>query len=112
MAVAAACASGTASPQPEVATRKHGRLPDLRALLPFYLHLIGFTASTLLLTWGLFTLLFRALGGFSLHGLMHQLNNLTSRYVRATPERIASFKHLFIAAIGRASCRERVCQYV
>ncbi|WP_067104994.1 hypothetical protein [Sphingopyxis granuli] len=89
---------GTASPPPDAATRKHARLPDLRAMLHFYLHLIGFTASTLLLTWGLFTLLFLALGGFSLDGLMHQLNNLTSRYVRASPERIASFKHLFIAA--------------
>src|SRR3546814_6671725 len=88
---------GTASPPPEAATRKHGRLPDLRAMLHFYLHLIGFTASTLLLTWGLFTLLFLALGGFSLDGLMHQLKNLTSRYVRATPDRIAYFQHLFTA---------------
>src|SRR3546814_14135883 len=81
---------GTASPPPEAATRKHGRLPDLRAMLHFYLHLLGFTASTLLLTWGLFTLLFLALGGFSLDGLMHLLNNLTSRHVRANPERISS----------------------
>src|SRR3546814_7409277 len=76
----------TASPPPEAATRKHGRLPDLRAMLHFYLHLIGFTASTLLLTWGLFTLLFLALGGFSLDGLMHQLNNLTSRSEEHTSE--------------------------
>src|SRR3546814_1821124 len=85
IAEAAECAMGTASPPPEAATRKHGRLPDLRALLHFYLPLIGFTASPLLLTWGLFTPLFLALGGLSLDGLMHQLTNLTSRYVRATP---------------------------
>src|SRR3546814_11572849 len=88
----------TASPPPEAATRKHGRLPDLRAMLHFYLHLIGFTASTLLLIWGLFALFFVALGGFSLDGLMHQLNNLTARSVAASPDRIASFKNIFIAA--------------
>src|SRR3546814_2615798 len=65
-----------------------GRQPALRSLLHFYLHLIGFTASTLLLTWGLFALFFVALGGFSLDGLMHQLNNLTARYVAASPDRI------------------------
>ncbi|AMK20558.1 MULTISPECIES: hypothetical protein [Sphingomonadales] len=75
-----------------------GRQPALRSLLHFYLHLIGFTASTLLLTWGLFALFFVALGGFSLDGLMHQLNNLTARYVAASPDRIASFKNIFIAA--------------
>src|SRR3546814_4542495 len=74
-----------------------GRQPALRSLLHFYLHLIGFTASTLLLTWGLFALFFVALGGFSLDGLMHQPNNLTPRYVAAPPARIASFKKIFIA---------------
>jgi len=66
-------------------------------MLHFYLHLLGFAGSTLLLTWGLFALFFLALGGFSLDGLMHQLDNLASRYVTATPDRIASFKNAFIA---------------
>ena len=74
------------------------RLPDGRTILYFYLHLAGFTATTLLLTWGLFALLFLALGGFSFDGLMHQLNNLSSRYLAASPDRIASFKHIFVAA--------------
>ena len=76
----------------------HPRLPRARAILHFYLHLAGFAATTLLLTWGLFALFFLALGGFSFDGLMHQLDNLTSRYVTASPERIASFKHIFVAA--------------
>src|SRR3546814_419634 len=75
-----------------------GRQPAMRSLRHFYLHLIGFTASPLFLTWGLFALFVVSLGGFSLDGLMHQLNNLTARYVAASPDRIASFKNIFIAA--------------
>ena len=55
------------------------------------LHLAGFAASTLLMSWGLFVLFFLALGGFSLDGLMHHLANLTSRYIVAAPGRLASF---------------------
>ncbi|SEK04128.1 hypothetical protein SAMN05518849_13225 [Sphingobium sp. AP50] len=55
------------------------------------LHLAGFAASTLLMSWGLFVLFFLALGGFSLDGLMHHLANLASRYVAAAPDRAASF---------------------
>ncbi|MDE8652853.1 hypothetical protein PYV00_14190 [Novosphingobium sp. H3SJ31-1] len=73
-------------------------LPQARAILHFYLHLAGFTATTLLLAWGLFALFFLALGGFSFDGLMHQLGNLTSRYIAASPERVASFKRIFVAA--------------
>ena len=76
----------------------HRRLPKLRTILYFYLHLAGFVATTLLMTWGLFALFFLALGGFSFDGFMHQLDNLTSRYVTASPERIVSFKRIFIAA--------------
>ncbi|MFC3216022.1 hypothetical protein [Novosphingobium panipatense] len=47
---------------------------------------------------GVFALFFLALGGFSLDGFMHQLNNLASRYVAASPDRIASFKTIFIVA--------------
>lgn len=71
---------------------------DMRAALAFGLHILGFTASTLLMTWGLFALFFLAIGGFSFDGLMHQLNNLSSRYVVAEPGRIASFKHVAAAA--------------
>lgn len=76
----------------------HPRLPGPRAVLHFYLHLAGFVATTLLMTWGVFALFFLALGGFSFDGFMHQLDNLTSRYVTASPERIASFKRIFVAA--------------
>lgn len=71
---------------------------DARAMLHFGLHFSGFLASTLLMTWGLFALFFLAVGGFSLDGLMNQLNNLTTRYVIATPDRVASFKTIFAVA--------------
>ncbi|RSY02198.1 hypothetical protein DAH81_24480, partial [Sphingomonas koreensis] len=71
---------------------------DVRAGLHFVLHLAGFLGSTLLMTWGLFALFFLTIGGFSLDGLMNQLNNLTTRYVVATPERVASFKTIFAVA--------------
>ncbi len=71
---------------------------DGRYLLYFYLHFAGFLATTLLMTWGLFFLFVLAIGGFSFDGLMHQLNNLASRYVVADADRIASFKQtIFIA---------------
>ena len=88
----------TSESRPDSAIRKEARLQAFRAMLRFYLHLLGFTGSTLLMTWGLFALCFLALGGFSLDGFMHQLNNLASRYVAATPDRVASFKNTFIAA--------------
>ncbi|ATI80549.1 hypothetical protein [Sphingobium yanoikuyae] len=56
------------------------------------LHCAGFVISTLLISWGLFAFFFLAIGGFSLDGLMHQLANVSRRYVAATPERVASFK--------------------
>ena len=65
---------------------------DIRYLLFFQLHLAGFVTTTLLITWGLLVVLFLAIGGFSVDGLMHQLHNLTSRYLQATPDRVASFK--------------------
>lgn len=69
-----------------------------RSFLYLCLHLAGFTCSIALMTWGLFALFFIALGGFSLDGLMHQLHNLSSRYVTAGHDRIASFKHIFAVA--------------
>ena len=63
--------------------RRPSRGLDVGFLLYFYLHLAGFLASTLLITWGLFVLFFLAIGGFSFDGMMHQLDNLASRYVAA-----------------------------
>lgn len=71
---------------------------DVGFLLYFYLHMAGFLASTLLITWGLFVLFFLAIGGFSFDGMMHQLHNLASRYVAADAARIASFRHVLIVA--------------
>lgn len=88
----------TRTSQPPIAQTNRRRLPDGRTLLYFYLHLVGFIVTTLLLTWGLFALFFLALGGFSLDGFMIQLGNLTSRYIAASPDRVASFKHIFVAA--------------
>lgn len=62
------------------------------------LHFAGFLVSTLLMSWGLFTLFFLALGNFSFDGLMHQLANLSSRYVAAGSERVASFKTVVVVA--------------
>jgi len=77
--------------------RPKGKL-DVGFLLYFYLHMAGFLATTLLITWGLFVLFFLAIGGLSVDGMMHQLNNMASRYVAADAERIASFKHVLIVA--------------
>ena len=81
-----------------MATDRVSRPLTMRGLLYFYLHLLGFVGSTLLMTWGLFALFFLALGGFSLDGLMHQIDNFAGRYVAASPERIASFRHIFLVA--------------
>ncbi|WP_323810817.1 hypothetical protein [Sphingobium baderi] len=56
----------------------------------------SFVATTLLLSWGCFVLLFLALGGFSLEGVMHQLANFSTRYVAADAERLSAFRHLLL----------------
>lgn len=71
---------------------------DVRFLLYFYLHMAGFLASTLLMTWGLLVLFFLAIGGLSFDGMMHQLNNMASRYVAADAARVESFKHVLVVA--------------
>jgi len=78
--------------------RRPSRGLDVGFLLYFYLHMAGFLASTLLITWGLFVLFFLAIGGFSFDGMMHQLDNLASRYVAADAARITSFRHVLIVA--------------
>jgi uncharacterized membrane protein YjjP (DUF1212 family) len=55
------------------------------------LHVIGTITSTLLMSWGLLVLFFLMLGDFSFDGLMHQLYNLTSRYMAADRGRATAF---------------------
>ncbi|WP_449470017.1 hypothetical protein [Sphingobium chungangianum] len=72
--------------------------PRVQAALYWGLHFIGFLATTMLITWGLFVLFFLAIGSFSIDGMMHQLNNLASRYVAADADRVTSFKLQIVAA--------------
>jgi hypothetical protein len=70
---------------------------DLRFLLYVYLHVAGVIATTLLLTWGLFVFAFLVLGGLSIDGMMHQLANLSTRYVAAGADRTGSFRMLIFS---------------
>lgn len=79
-------------------TRRRLRLPDGLTAIAFGLHLSRFLLSTMLLSWGVFALGFLLLGGGSLDGMMHQLNNLARRYVEADAARVQSFRDLFLAA--------------
>ncbi|WP_010339781.1 hypothetical protein [Sphingobium yanoikuyae] len=83
---------------PAITADRPKRKIDVGFLLYFYLHMAGFLATTLLITWGLFVLFFLAIGDLSVDGMMHQLNNMASRYVTADAARIASFKHVLIVA--------------
>ncbi len=84
---------------------RQDRGTDPRFLLYVLLHTIGFLAVTVLMTWGVFVLFFVAIGGFSLDGMMHQLANLSRRYIAAEASRIADFKvlvavlHLVVAGV-------------
>lgn len=71
---------------------------EWRSVAHCTLHGLGFVGSTLLMTWGLFFLFFLALGGFSFDGFIHQLNNLTSRYVVADAARTGAFLNIFAIA--------------
>ena len=83
------------SPPPRAGTGR--RTIDWRYALFVWLHLVGFLASTLLITWGLFVLFFLGVSGMSLDGLMHQLANLAGRYVAADGERVAAFKQVVLS---------------
>ena len=65
---------------------------DYGFALYLVLRMAGFLASTMLMAFGVYVLFFLAIGGFSLDGMMHHLDNLTGRYVEAEPARIAGFK--------------------
>jgi len=88
-------AAGTTTDRPDAKAPQASRWQDGAYAA---LHFTGFLVSTLLISWGLFALFFLALGNFSLDGLMRQLANLSTRYVAATPERVASFKTLVVVA--------------
>lgn len=74
------------------------RASEWRSVLYFTLHGFGFAGSTLLMTWGLFVLFFLAIGGFSVDGFIHQVNNLTTRYVAADAARTDAFLIMFAIA--------------
>jgi uncharacterized membrane protein (UPF0182 family) len=79
-------------------TLKPAKPFDYRFLLYVALHILGFLAVTLLMTWGVMVLLFLAIGGFSLDGIMHQLANLSGRYIAADAARTGQFKVIVGAA--------------
>ncbi|USI75112.1 hypothetical protein [Sphingomonas morindae] len=86
--------------QPDQAHRRFVGLTrrEWQSVLYFSLHGVGFVASTLLITWGLFFLFFLAIGGFSFDGFIHQLNNFTTRYVAADQARTGAFLNMFAIA--------------
>lgn len=71
---------------------------DFGFLLYAGLHILGFLAVILLMTWGVMVLFFLAIGGFSLDGMMHQLANLSGRYIAADAARTGQFKLIVGAA--------------
>lgn len=71
---------------------------DYGFLLYAALHILGFLAVALLMTWGVMVLFFLAIGGFSLDGMMHQLANLSGRYIAADAPRTGQFK-LIVGAV-------------
>lgn len=71
---------------------------DYGFLLYAGLHILGFLAVTLLMTWGVMAAFFLAIGGFSLDGMMHQLANLSRRYIAADAARTGQFK-LIVGAV-------------
>ncbi|OYX62928.1 MAG: hypothetical protein B7Y88_13550 [Sphingomonadales bacterium 32-64-17] len=81
-----------------IGTTSAKRSSEWRSAAYFTLHGFGFVGSTLLMTWGLFFLFFLALGGFSFDGFIHQLNNMTTRYVAAGPARTGAFLNMFAIA--------------
>ncbi len=56
------------------------------------LRLSGWLATTLMATLGIATLFFLVLGGFSLEGMMLQLDNLASRFLAADAGRREQFE--------------------
>lgn len=96
------------------ARRRRRRRLDWATLAYASLNITGLCATTLLMSWGMLALFFLALGGFSVHGLMQQLGNLTSRYLAADAMRTASFDdellvvHAFLTIAILLLRRERI----
>jgi len=76
--------------------RRRSRM-DWARIAALTLHLAGFVATNLLLSWGLLALFFFAIGGFSIDGMVIQLHNFTTRYLAADPARLAAFRHMAFA---------------
>ena len=76
---------------PLAAPKRAGRV-DYGFLLYFGLHMAGFLATTLLMTWGLFVLFFLVPGGLPPGGRMPPHQNLARRSLAAGPARVAQFK--------------------
>jgi Zn-dependent protease len=87
----------TILPKADGPARRSRRL-DWRFILYVYLHSAQVIATTLLITWGLFVLALLLVSGFSLDGLMHQLANLSTRYIAADSQRTDGFRHIVLVA--------------
>ncbi|WP_176593140.1 hypothetical protein [Sphingobium sp. EM0848] len=77
--------------------RRRRRRLDWATIAYVSLRLTRFCVGAVLMSWGMFVLFFLAIGGFSIGGLMHQLGNLTGRYLVANADRAASFDHQLLA---------------
>src|SRR3546814_14002573 len=92
-------------------SRRTLRLPDGRTAIAFGLHLSRFLLSTMLLSWGVFALGFLLLGGGSLDGMMHQLDNLARRYVEADAARVQRSEERRVGNESVRTCRFRWSPY-
>lgn len=63
------------------------------------LRLSGWLATTLMATLGIATLFFLILGGFSLEGMMLQLENLASRFLAADAGRREQFEAIALGCL-------------
>lgn len=70
-----------------------------RDLMLVGLRLSGWLATTTLATLGVATLFFLALGGFSLDGMMLQIDNLTSRFLAADASRRGQFEAIVFGVL-------------
>jgi hypothetical protein len=87
----------TSRPRADGPARRPRRF-DWRFIAYVYLHSAGVIATTLLITWGIFVLALLLVSGFSLDGLMHQLANLSTRYIAADAARTDGFRNMVMVA--------------
>ncbi|WP_267381463.1 MULTISPECIES: hypothetical protein [unclassified Sphingomonas] len=79
-------------------SRRDPSAPDFPTILYYGLRILGFTVTSLLVSWGLFVLAMLMIGSLSFDLMMAQLANLSNRYVAADAQRVAQFKGLVIVA--------------